>query len=45
MKEYDRIDLEVAMFLSSGDPDMYDGALFSYQRDFLDYLRVYVYSA
>ena len=26
------------MFLSSGDPDMYDGALFSYQGDFLDYL-------
>ena len=29
---------KVAMFLSSGDPDMYDGALFSYQGDFLDYL-------
>ena len=26
------------MFLSSGDPDMYDGAMFSYQGDFLDYL-------
>ena len=29
---------KVAMFLSSGDPDMYDGAMFSYQGDFLDYL-------
>ena len=29
---------KVAMFLSSGDPDMYDGALFSYRGDFLDYL-------
>lgn len=29
---------KVAMFLSSGDPDMYEGALFSYQGDFLDYL-------
>ena len=29
---------KVAMLLSSGDPDMYDGALFSYQGDFLDYL-------
>ncbi len=29
---------KVAMFLSSGDPDMYDGAQFSYQGDFLDYL-------
>jgi hypothetical protein len=28
------------MFLSSGDPDMYDGALFSYQGDFLDYLQL-----
>ena len=28
------------MFLSSGDPDMYDGALFSYQGDFLDYLKL-----
>ena len=26
------------MILSSGDPDMYDGTLFSYQGDFLDYL-------
>ena len=26
------------MFLSSGDPDMYDGALFSYPGDYLDYL-------
>ena len=31
---------KVAMFLSSGDPDMYDGALFSYQGDFLDYLQM-----
>ena len=31
---------KVAMFLSSGDPDMYDGALFSYQGDFLDYLQL-----
>ena len=31
---------KVAMFLSSGDPDMYDGALFSYQGDFLDYLKL-----
>lgn len=29
---------KVAMFLSSGDANMYDGALFSYQGDFLDYL-------
>ena len=28
------------MFLSSGDPDMYDGALFSYKGDFLDYLQL-----
>ena len=26
------------MILSSGDDDMYDGALFSFQGDFLDYL-------
>ncbi len=26
-----------AMFLSSGDADMYEGAIFSYQEDFLDY--------
>ena len=31
---------KVAMFLSSGDPDMYDGAMFSYQGDFLDYLQL-----
>jgi multimeric flavodoxin WrbA len=31
---------KVAMFLSSGDPDMYDGALFSYRGDFLDYLQL-----
>ena len=29
---------KVAMFLSSGDPNMYDGALFSFKGDFLDYL-------
>ena len=31
---------KVAMFLSSGEPDMYDGALFSYQGDFLDYMQM-----
>ena len=31
---------KMAMFLSSGDPDMYDGALFSYRGDFLDYLQL-----
>ena len=31
---------KVAMFLSSGDPEMYEGALFSYQGDFLDYLKL-----
>ncbi len=29
---------KVAMFLSSGDDNMYDGALFSFKGDFLDYL-------
>lgn len=29
---------KVAMILSSGDPDMYDGARFSYTGDFIDYL-------
>jgi menaquinone-dependent protoporphyrinogen IX oxidase len=29
---------KAAMFLSSGDPDMYDGAKFSYDGDFLCYL-------
>lgn len=29
---------KAAMFLSSGDPDMYDGALFSFRGDFLGYL-------
>ncbi|MBU9738115.1 flavodoxin family protein [Diplocloster agilis] len=29
---------KAAMFLSSGDDKMYDGAMFSYQGDFLDYL-------
>ena len=31
---------KVAMFLSSGDKDMYDGARFSFQGDFLDYLHL-----
>ena len=31
---------KVAMFLSSGDPNMYDGALFSYRGDFLEYLKL-----
>lgn len=29
---------KVAMFLSSGDPDIYDGALYSLRGDFEDYL-------
>lgn len=29
---------KAAMLLSSGDPDMYDGALFSFKGDFLDFL-------
>lgn len=29
---------KAAMFLSSGDPAMYDGSLFSYEGDFLNYL-------
>ena len=29
---------KIAMFLSSGDPDMYVGAQFSYKGDFIDYL-------
>lgn len=29
---------KVSMILSSGDPDMYDGAMFSFQGDFLDFL-------
>ncbi|MCD7807724.1 MAG: flavodoxin family protein [Erysipelotrichaceae bacterium] len=28
----------IAMFLASGDPNMYDGAMFSYNGDFLEYL-------
>ena len=31
---------KAAMLLSSGDADMYDGAMFSYRGDFLDYLRL-----
>ncbi len=33
---------KVAMFLASGDPDMYDGALFSLKGDFEDYLNLEV---
>uniref|UniRef100_UPI0035203892 hypothetical protein n=1 Tax=Blautia faecicola TaxID=2509240 RepID=UPI0035203892 len=29
---------KVAMILSSGDANMYEGALFSFKGDFLDYL-------
>lgn len=29
---------KIAMILRSGDPNVYDGAIFSYQGDFLDYL-------
>lgn len=29
---------KVAMILSSGDPAMYDGAMFSYKGDFVEYL-------
>ena len=29
---------KAAMFLASGDPDMYDGARFSFEGDFLGYL-------
>jgi multimeric flavodoxin WrbA len=31
---------KAALFLSSGDPDMYDGAMFSYRGDFLEYLKL-----
>jgi multimeric flavodoxin WrbA len=31
---------KVAMILSSGDPNMYDGALFSFKGDFLGYLEL-----
>ena len=31
---------KVAMFLSSDDDDMYDGARFSYEGDFLGYLKL-----
>ena len=31
---------KAAMILSSGDANMYDGALFSFQGDFLDYLEL-----
>lgn len=31
---------KVAMMLCSGDPNLYEGALFSYQGDFLNYLRL-----
>lgn len=29
---------KIAMFLNSGDADMYDGAMFSFEGDFLGYL-------
>lgn len=29
---------KIAMFLASGDPNQYDGAKFSYDGDFIDYL-------
>lgn len=31
---------KIAMFLSSGDNNMYDGARFSYEGDFVGYLRL-----
>ena len=31
---------KIAMFLSSGDADMYDGAMFSFEGDFLGYLKL-----
>ncbi|MDO4413957.1 MAG: flavodoxin family protein [Erysipelotrichaceae bacterium] len=31
---------KVAMFLASGDPDMYEAARFSFEGDFLGYLRL-----
>ena len=31
---------KVAMLLASGDPEMYEGAKFSYDGDFLDYLHL-----
>lgn len=31
---------KAAMILSSGDANMYDGAMFSFKGDFLDYLRL-----
>ncbi|WP_074521051.1 flavodoxin family protein [Lachnospira pectinoschiza] len=31
---------KIAMILCSGDPDMYEGAKFSYQGDFLDFLNL-----
>ena len=31
---------KIAMFLSSGGENMYDGAEFSYNGDFLDYLKL-----
>ncbi|MBQ9152380.1 MAG: flavodoxin family protein [Solobacterium sp.] len=31
---------KAAMFLTSGDPEMYEGALFSYRGDFLGYLKL-----
>ena len=31
---------EISVTIRLSDPDMYDGALFSYQGDFLDYLQL-----
>lgn len=31
---------KIAMILSSGSPEMYEGAKFSYEGDFLDYLKL-----
>ena len=31
---------KIAMFLSSGDADMYDGTMFSFEGDFLGYLKL-----
>ena len=31
---------KAAMFLASGDPDMYEGARFSFEGDFLGYLKL-----
>lgn len=38
ISEYQSLKRKTAMFLSSGDDNMYDGAKFSYDGDFLGYL-------